>query len=215
LPNLTQILPLIPGFILGLTLHEFSHALMADRLGDHTARRMGRLTLNPIAHLDLFGSLMLIFAGFGWAKPVPVNYSALRSPRRDMALIAVAGPVANVILAAVLAFVLRVLMPAGPNAPGLLPESVLLVFFQGIWINVILAVFNLIPVPPLDGSRIVAGLVPEHWNHGYEQFERIGPLLLLGLVLLASVTGVSVLSRIIMPVANPVFKLVMGAWLYL
>ena len=88
-------------------------------------------------------------------------------------------------------------------------------FMQGIWINVILAVFNLIPVPPLDGSRIVAGLVPDTWNHGYEQFERIGPMLLLGLVLLASVTGVSVLGKIIMPVANPVFKLVMGAWLYL
>ena len=96
--NLSNILPLIPGFILGLTLHEFSHALVADRLGDSTARRMGRLTLNPLAHLDLFGSLMLIFAGFGWAKPVPVNYHSLRSPRRDMALIAVAGPVSNVVL---------------------------------------------------------------------------------------------------------------------
>ncbi len=213
--NFSHILPLIPGFILGLTIHEFSHAWVADRLGDSTARRMGRLTLNPLAHLDLFGSLMLVFAGFGWAKPVPVDFGALRSPRRDMALIAVAGPVANVILAAALALALRALMPGGPSVPGLLPEGALIVFMQGIWINVILAVFNLIPVPPLDGSRIVAGLVPDSWNHGYEQFERIGPLLLLGLVLLASITGVSVLSRIIMPVANPVFKLVMGAWLYL
>lgn len=198
---------LVPGFVLGLTLHEFSHALAAFRLGDRTAADAGRLTLNPLAHLDLFGSLMLIFAGFGWAKPVPVDARYLRAPRRDMAIIAAAGPVSNVLLAAVVAFGIRLLAPWWDGAA----DSLLLrLAVDAVWINVILAIFNLIPLPPLDGSRILALAVPDRWSAGYDRLERIGPLLLLGLVVLASATGISIFGRIILPVAQPLFRLVMG-----
>ncbi len=194
---------MLPGFVLGLTLHEFSHAWVANRLGDDTARRLGRLTLNPLPHLDLFGTMMLIVAGFGWAKPVPVNAANLRSPRRDMALVAVAGPISNIIIAFFCALVLRLAGLA--EATGAVAFAV-----YAIWINVVLAVFNMIPLPPLDGSRILAFLVPQSWNHGYATFEKYGPMLLFGLVLLASFTGVSILGRIVNPVAAPLVNLLLG-----
>jgi Zn-dependent protease len=213
LQNLSEILTLAPGFVIGLTFHEFSHAFAAYRLGDPTAKMAGRLTMNPMAHLDLIGSLMLIFAGFGWAKPVPVDVNYLRSPRRDMALIAVAGPAANIVMAIVCSLLLHLLNVLGMLG-GMSSSSVLtLILVQGIWINIILAVFNFIPIPPLDGSRILAGIVPEEWNHGYEQFERYGPIFLFGLIVLASFSGVSILGRIMMPVAQPLFRLIVGAWL--
>lgn len=214
--NTQNLLSLIPGFIVGLTFHEFSHAFVATRLGDPTARSLGRLTLNPLAHLDLFGSLMLVFAGFGWAKPVPVDARYLRSPRRDMAMIALAGPLSNVLLAMLIGFGLRVAYPAGflsTQDMSTLSATIAWVSVQAVWINIILAAFNIIPIPPLDGSRILASIVPERWNHGYEQFERVGPFLLLGLVLLASFSGVSVFSRLISPVAKPLLALVLGGWL--
>lgn len=203
-----ELLLIAPGFIIGLTLHEFSHAFAASRLGDPTARSAGRLTLNPLAHLDLFGTIALVFAGFGWAKPVPVDPGYLRSPRRDMAIIAVAGPLSNVILAAAIALVLRFFIFPFLAAPHL--STLLVILVQAVAINVILAVFNLIPIPPLDGSRILAGVVPESWNHGYEQVERFGPILLIGLIILASATGFSVLGRIVSPVAQPLMRLLLG-----
>jgi Zn-dependent protease len=214
--NYSNILSLLPGFIIGLTIHEFSHAYVATRLGDPTARAMGRLTLNPLAHLDLFGSLMLIFAGFGWAKPVPVNAGYLHSPRRDMAMIAFAGPVSNVLLALLVGFGLRAAYPDGYlAAQSASPVTAMTIWIavQAVWINVILAAFNMIPIPPLDGSRILAGIVPEHWNHGYEQFERIGPMLLLGLVLLANFGGVSIFNRLVSPIAKPLLAFILGSWL--
>ncbi|MFZ5432551.1 MAG: site-2 protease family protein [Calditrichota bacterium] len=207
--NTSRILTLIPGFLFGLTLHEFSHAWAATRLGDPTARRLGRLSLNPLAHLDLFGSLALIFIGFGWAKPVPVDPNYLRSPRRDMALIAAAGPVSNLLIAIVLAALARLAL-VGSNAIEGSVSTGILILVQAVWINIVLAIFNLIPLPPLDGSRVLAGIVPETWNHGYEQVERFGPMILFGVIILASVTGISILGRIIMPVAEPVFRWFMG-----
>ena len=207
--RLADLLIIAPGFIAGLTLHEFSHALAASRLGDPTARSAGRLTLNPLAHLDLFGTIALVFVGFGWAKPVPVNPSHLRFPRRDMALIALAGPVANVLLAAAISLALRfVVFPR--IAPELVSTPLTMVLIQAVWINIILAVFNLIPIPPLDGSRILAGVVPESWNYGYEHVERYGPMVLIGLIVLASATGYSVFGRIVSPVAAPLLRLFLG-----
>jgi Zn-dependent protease len=210
LQDFSSILTLVPGFVLGLTLHEYSHALAAYRLGDTTAQQMGRLTLNPLAHLDLFGSLMLVFAGFGWAKPVPVNALAFRHPRRDMAIVAVAGPLANVVLATALAMLLRLLLLTGWGTELLQYKLIFTIIASGVWVNVVLAVFNLIPLPPLDGSRILAGVVPPEWNHGYEQMERFGPMILLGLVMLANFAGISVLGRIISPVAQPLYRLLIG-----
>jgi Zn-dependent protease len=210
LQDFSQILTLVPGFVLGLTLHEYSHALAAYRLGDPTAQQAGRLTLNPLAHLDIFGSLMLIFAGFGWAKPVPVNVLAMRHPRRDMAIVAMAGPLANVVLATALAILFRLLLVAGFGTALMQYKIIFTIIAGGVWVNVVLAVFNLIPLPPLDGSRIVAGVVPPEWNHGYEQMERFGPMILLGLVMLANFAGISVLGRIISPVAQPLYRLLIG-----
>ncbi len=214
--NFQNIISLLPGFIIGLTIHEFSHAYVATRLGDPTARSMGRLTLNPIAHLDLFGTLMLVFAGFGWAKPVPVDANHLRSPRRDMAFIAFAGPLSNVLLAMAVGVGLRLAYPDGflsTQGGSAVATTMVWVAVQAVWINVILAAFNMIPIPPLDGSRILAGIVPEHWNRGYEQFERIGPMLLLGLVLLASFSGISIFSKLVSPIARPLLVFVLGDWL--
>lgn len=207
--RIADILLIAPGFVAGLTLHEFSHALAASRLGDPTARAAGRLTLNPLAHLDFFGTIALVFAGFGWAKSVPVNPVHLRSPRRDMALIALAGPVSNVLLAAAISLVLRFFVFPW-MAPQLVSSLLPMILIQAVWINIILAVFNLIPIPPLDGSRILAGVVPESWNYGYQHVERYGPMILIGLIVLASATGYSVFGRIISPVAAPLLRLFLG-----
>lgn len=203
---------MLPGFIVGLTVHEFSHAWVAHRLGDSTARSLGRLTLNPLKHLDFFGTMMLVFVGFGWAKPVPVNMQALKYPRRDMALIALAGPVSNLLIAMVVAALMHIslgeLATVLQGAEGI--SLVVLIAVQSVFINVVLAIFNLIPLPPLDGSRILAGIVPASWNHGYEQLERYGPFLLLGLFLLASFTGISIFGKIISPVVRPIVNLLLN-----
>ncbi|MBI5059493.1 site-2 protease family protein [candidate division KSB1 bacterium] len=201
-----EFLYFIPGFILGLTLHEFSHALAATRLGDPTARSAGRLTLNPLAHLDLLGSVMLLVVGFGWAKPVPVDLNYFRSPRRDMAIVAFAGPLSNLVLAVLLGAALR----ATGFLTGDLAETAVRIAVYGVWINIILAVFNMIPVPPLDGSRILRGIIPIEWQAGYSTFERFGPLVLFGLMLLASLTGVSIFGRVITPVARPIANWILG-----
>jgi Zn-dependent protease len=202
-----EFLYFVPGFVLGLTLHEFSHAWVANRLGDPTARQLGRLTLNPLAHLDLVGSIMLLVVGFGWAKPVPVDMNHFKSPRRDMALVAFAGPLSNVLLAILIGLGFRSLGLLAGADPS---EWLLRVIAYAVWINVILAVFNMLPIPPLDGSRIVRGIVPLEWQSGYASFEKYGPILLFGLMLLASFTGVSIFGRILSPVAAPLVRWILG-----
>ena len=148
---------LIPALVFSLSFHEFSHAWMAYRLGDSTAARMGRLTLNPMSHLDPIGSLALIFMGFGWAKPVPVDTRYLKNPRKDMVKVAAAGPISNIILAIIGALVLRLLF-----GTDLLSNSVKTFFIIFMQINITLAVFNLLPVPPLDGSQIFGNLISKN-----------------------------------------------------
>ena len=144
------LLLLIPVLLFALVFHEFSHGWVANKLGDPTAKYAGRLTLNPMAHLDLFGSLMILFVGFGWAKPVPVDTRYLVNPRADMMKIAFAGPAANLLLAFVAGTIIRLTGYMGALT------SMLIMFTQ---INIMLAVFNMIPIPPLDGSQIFSGLM--------------------------------------------------------
>jgi len=165
---------------------------VANRLGDPTAKNLGRLTLNPIAHIDLFGTIlvpaMLIFANspfvFGYAKPVPVNFYNLRNPKRDMVWVALAGPVMNLILGLGFVILWRMFLPQSRAGLGDSPFLTLLVLMAqgGLLINIALAVFNMFPLPPLDGGRVLVGLLPEPWSSKVAGVERFGMLLLIGLL---------------------------------
>jgi Zn-dependent protease len=173
--NLHEMLLLLPAIILGLTFHEYMHGRVADSLGDHTARNLGRLTLNPIPHIDPIGFIMLILFKFGWAKPVPVNPLNFRGDmKRGILLVSLAGPATNMLLAIAAAVIYRVL--SGVQLPYFSE-----IIFYIIYINVVLAVFNLIPVPPLDGSKILAGLLPgrQEWLHQLEAYGMIVLILLI------------------------------------
>jgi Zn-dependent protease len=166
----------LAALLIAATVHEFAHAWMADRLGDPTPRLRGRLSLNPLVHLDLVGSLLLLLVGFGWAKPVEVNPRNFARWRQDMMLVAAAGPLANVTLL----FLLGLVVQGGMVAGGLLGRLV----FTVMVINAVLAVFNLLPIPPLDGSRILAGLLPPRQALAYDRLQPYGPLLLLAVLVL-------------------------------
>lgn len=168
----------ILAIVLGITVHEFMHAYVAHRLGDDTARLMGRLTLNPLAHLDLLGSLFLLLLRFGYGKPVPVNESRLQGGRRGGSLVAFAGPVTNLVLATICAIPLR-FVNFGPGDLGAVYEEVLgaIVIY-----NCLLFVFNLIPIPPLDGSRVVYGFLPPRQAYSWQTYEQYGPFILLALI---------------------------------
>ena len=167
----------IPALLIAVTIHEVAHALVADRLGDPTPRALGRITLNPFPHIDLFGALAFVIAGFGWAKPVPVNAANLRHPRRDMALVAAAGPVSNFLMAFV-GLVLFVLARQS-GVVGMPVEQVLLWIFQ---FNLALGIFNLIPLPPLDGGHFLPYFLPRQAGAVLHSLEQFGPMILLVLV---------------------------------
>ena len=167
--------------VTALPVHELAHGLVADRLGHHTAREQGRLTLNPFAHLDLFGTLALLLFGFGWAKPVPVNPSHFKKPKRDVALTALAGPLSNILLALILMVVFKVYMFYGNinSTAGLMFGQII---YTILWTNLTLAVFNLLPVPPLDGAKILDAVLPLSFQmkmRKYEKYFYIALILLL------------------------------------
>lgn len=187
----------IVAILVALTVHEWAHAFVAWRLDDDTARWAGRLTLNPLAHIDPLGAILFLLVGFGWAKPVPVDSRNFRHPVRDGALVAVAGPVSNLVLAFAAYLVLRVF--GLPLMSGMAAQSagftIVLFFLQSsVVINLALMAFNLLPVPPLDGSNILRMFVP--WRHldRYEEFMRMGPWILLVILLSESFLRVSVLG---------------------
>ena len=199
----------LPAILVALTFHEYAHGWVADKLGDPTARLSGRLTFNPLAHLDPIGTLALIFSPVGWAKPVPVNYSNLRNPRRDMIWVAAAGPGANFVLAAASAWSLRFFEGAGGIGEsawllGLL-TPLYLMLHRSVLINVALAIFNLLPLPPLDGGRVTAGLLPPRQAASYGRLERYGFVILLVLIFSGAV------DRIIWPPIALVAGLLLGA----
>jgi Zn-dependent protease len=170
--NPVRFVGFLVAIILGITVHEFMHAYAAHRLGDDTARLLGRLSLNPMAHLDPFGTLLIVLAGFGYGKPVPFNESRLHSAL-GVSAVAIAGPVANVALAAVCAIPLRF------GGIDLLGGAYSTILSEVVVLNCVLAVFNLIPIPPLDGSNVVYGLLPPQQKYTWRTYQQYGPILLL------------------------------------
>jgi Zn-dependent protease len=200
---------LVPA-LMAITCHEVSHGFVADKFGDNTARYMGRLTLNPLKHLDIFGTLMVFIVGIGWAKPVPVNFNNLRHPKRDMIWVAAAGPVTNFILASLSALALRGLAAAtsrGADAGTLqvFVEPVALMLAFSIYINLLLAIFNLIPVPPLDGGRVAVGLLPYRLATAYARIEPFGMIVIILLVFFTNVFG-----YVISPILSVGIRLLAG-----
>lgn len=205
--TLTLAIVLIPSLVIAIVFHEVAHGLVANWLGDPTARERNRLSLNPLRHVDPVGTLlvpgMLALASgpiFGWAKPVPVNAARLENPRYGMMAVAIAGPGTNFILAAIGAVMLglfgEALAPASTGEPGLMVQGL----FYFILINVFLGMFNLLPIPPFDGSHIVEGLLPRRWVHHYARLRPFGMLLFLGLVMLTWLApGLGVLENTIGP----------------
>ena len=203
----------IPAVLIAITLHEYCHGRMAYQLGDPTAAEAGRLTLNPLAHLDPMGTLMLLLFRFGWAKPVPVNFNRLNHPKRDMIYVSLAGPIANMITAVIFALILKlsyyfigqITMTQNSSFFNLSITMIRgwLLFLQtGVIINLALAIFNLIPVPPLDGSKILLGLLPDPQAYKFAKLEPYGPFFLLILIL----SGI--IGKVLFPIVFFLFRLI-------
>jgi Zn-dependent protease len=200
---------LVPA-LFAITCHEVSHGYIADRFGDNTARSMGRLTLNPLKHLDIIGTLMVFIIGIGWAKPVPVNFNNLRNPKKDMIWVALAGPLTNIALALVSALALRSLSSLGEmmlsgTSAKLLLEPILLMLAFSIYINLLLALFNLIPVPPLDGGRVLTGMLHYRQAVTYSRIEPYGMIIIILLVFFTNI-----FSYVLLPVLDLGIRLLAG-----
>lgn len=199
----------IIGFAMAIIIHEVAHGWMADRLGDPTARLMGRLTLNPIPHIDIWGTvivplLLFLFHSpfiFGWAKPVPIDPYNLKNPKKDSALISLAGPAANIVFAIILSVFLRALIAISPT------EAFFSLFFYLIEFNVILAVFNLIPIHPLDGGKILVGILPNKEARELDAFLNRFGMILLFLLIFPIFGGDSLISPIMSPVISFVLRI--------
>ena len=181
---------LAPPILLAITFHEYSHGWTAMKFGDPTAKMMGRLTLNPLVHLDPIGTLMLFLVHFGWAKPVPVDPRYFSDPKRQMLWVALAGPVANMILA----FFSGILIIGFASSNFMFSSNTAIIgnmLVYSLQINLALAVFNMLPIPPLDGSKILRGLLPYEYEHIAFQMEQYGPWVLMSIILFGMMTGVS------------------------
>ena len=179
-----------PVILFSLTVHEYSHGKMALLLGDDTAKRLGRLSFNPLRHLDILGVLFFYFVGFGWAKPVPVDPRNFVSPRRDMMYVAIAGPLSNIALAVGCSFFIRLISPEF--------SYLFVILAYGIWINVALAIFNMLPMYPLDGSSVLKGMVSQKIAERMTNLDRFGAFLILGVFLLDHFAHTGILGTILM-----------------
>lgn len=192
--NFFSLITSVISLIIAITIHEFSHALIADRLGDPTPRSQGRLSLNPLKHLDLVGTIMIFLIHFGWGKPVQIDPYNLKNPKRDQLLISLAGPASNLLLAIILSIIIR-----------FIPLNLFITFLIStvIQLNVLLAIFNLIPIPPLDGSKILLNILPngisEQWQEAFNQY---GFILLIVFLFLPIINGTTLVNFIMTPIMN-------------
>ncbi len=198
---ISQLIILAPPLLFALTFHEFAHGFVAYRLGDPTARDAGRLTLNPLKHLDPLGTIAFFFIKFGWAKPVPVNPNYFQNPKRDMLWVALAGPVTNLALAVLSAILTRGIWMLASSLPYSAAAEAILVplnsmLIASVWINLVLCIFNFLPIPPLDGSRILVGLLPNNLALSYMRVERFGFIIIMVLAF----SGI--LSKVIVPIIS-------------
>lgn len=199
--NPLAFLAMIMALVYAITIHEFSHALVATWQGDPTARYQGRLSLNPLVHMDLFGSIMLLLAGFGWGKPVPVNPYNMRWQRWGEAAVSIAGPISNFIS---VVFFILLLKLVGPN---LAPTNLLSIFLVSlILINLILGIFNLIPLPPLDGSKILFAALPASFEKLKQQLSVNGPWILLALIMIDNFSTINIFGRVFNFFINLIFR---------
>lgn len=179
--SLSEIIAIVAALVVGITFHEFSHAFVADALGDHRPRALGRVSLNPLHHIEPIGALFLLLVGFGWGRPVPVNPSALRPGRRGLSFVSAAGPLANLVVAAVMAILLRVVDLLGGLGGNFVAEVLSFVVLY----NLALAIFNLLPIAPLDGWNFTLGVVPMRIASDLQRYQQYGMFVLLGLVLVS------------------------------
>lgn len=179
-----------PVILLSLTVHEYSHGRMALLLGDETAQRLGRLSFNPLRHLDIIGVLFFYFVGFGWAKPVPVDSRNFENPRKDMMYVAMAGPLSNVAMAVVCSFFIRLISPVDH-------QLLFIILTYGVFINVALALFNMLPMYPLDGSSVLKGMVSHKMAEKLTGLDRFGAVLILGVFLLDHFAHTGILGKVI------------------
>lgn len=211
------------ALVLGVAFHEFSHAFVADRLGDGLPRRMGRVTLNPLAHLEPMGTILMLTVGFGWGRPTPVNPNATRNPKASLGMIAVAGPLSNFLVAAVAGLPIKlgavpwssfyskldfVLLSRGgfdvPDYLGLYLSAIVL-------FSIILGVFNLIPIAPLDGFKVAVGFLPRDLSESFARLEQYGPIVLIFLLISPWLTGRFYLFELMQPIIKVLARLFAGA----
>ncbi len=199
----------IPGVLIALTFHEFAHAYAADKLGDNTPRMQGRLNLNPLSHVDWFGIIMLVVAGFGWGKPVQINRRNFSNERFSSsaaeAIVAIAGPVMNFILAFIFTIIMFVLIAFVPNILSVLEGSIYVILLNIILINISLGLFNLIPIPPLDGSKVLIHFLPYNAKQWFENNQYTFYIVLLFLVFIR-INGASLISQILTPAITGIFR---------
>lgn len=205
----------IISILIALSIHEWAHAWSAYKLGDPTAKYEGRMTINPLSHLDPLGTLMFIFVGFGWGKPVPVNPRYFKNEKRDTAIVAAAGPASNLVLSIVAFIGLAILSSNMPDQAaeliyGTTQNSVigfvLEVLQASLFLNLALMAFNLLPIAPLDGSKILRMFIPYQHEDLYNEFMMRGPFVLLGILLLENFTNISILSSWVFGIVNPILQ---------
>jgi len=198
--------------LVAFTIHELAHAVVADRMGDPTPRNMGRITLNPLAHLDPVGTIVLLLSGFGWAKPVMVNPNNLKgNPRTGMAIVAAAGPISNILMALLASIPFWIgLATFTMSSPNEFVPSFGFLLSEFVWLNVVLALFNLVPIPPLDGYKILMGILPPDISYQLRVLEQYGFLILMAVIFILPMVGINVLTYLVWIPASVITSVLVG-----